>query len=93
LKLTKEDDNAITRGSRGRRHGEQRNLTAEQEAEIKRLLIDKALNEYLVHVSHFATYDDDESTEHLCDINAVINKVSAEEKSRYVLIEYLDRKI
>jgi len=41
----KEGDNAISKGTRGRRHGEQRNLTAEQEAEIKRLLIDKVPNQ------------------------------------------------
>lgn len=34
--------NAVAKGKRGRRHGEQRNLTAEQEATIKRLLIDKS---------------------------------------------------
>jgi len=33
---------AVAKGKRGRRHGEQRTLTAEQEADIKRLLIDKA---------------------------------------------------
>ena len=33
---------AVAKGKRGRRHGEQRTLTAEQEATIKRLLIDKS---------------------------------------------------
>lgn len=33
---------AVTKGKRGRRHGEQRTLTAEQEATIKRLLTDKS---------------------------------------------------
>ncbi len=33
---------AVAKGKRGRRHGEQRTLTAEQEATVKRLLIDKS---------------------------------------------------
>lgn len=33
---------AVAKGKRGRRHGDQRTLTAEQEADIKRLLIDKS---------------------------------------------------
>lgn len=33
---------AIAKGQRGRRHGDQRTLTADQEADIKRLLIDKS---------------------------------------------------
>jgi len=36
---------AVAKGKRGRRQGEQRNLTAEQETAIKRLLIDKAPNQ------------------------------------------------
>jgi transposase len=36
---------AVAKGKRGRRHGEQRTLTAEQEADIKRLLMDKAPNQ------------------------------------------------
>lgn len=38
----KDGVNAVAKGKRGRRHGDQRTLTAEQEADIKRLLIDKA---------------------------------------------------
>lgn len=38
----KDGAGAVAKGKRGRRHGEQRTLTAEQEADIKRLLIDKA---------------------------------------------------
>jgi transposase len=33
---------AVAKGKRGRRHGEQRNLTVDQESTIKRLLIDKS---------------------------------------------------
>lgn len=33
---------AVAKGKRGRRHGDQRTLTAEQEATVKRLLIDKS---------------------------------------------------
>lgn len=33
---------SVAKGKRGRRHGEQRDLTPDQEAEIKKLLIDKA---------------------------------------------------
>jgi len=33
---------AVAKGTRGRRHGDKRNLTAEQESTIKRLLIDKS---------------------------------------------------
>ncbi|MBI2355002.1 MAG: IS630 family transposase [Deltaproteobacteria bacterium] len=36
---------SVAKGKRGRRQGEQRNLSAEQEAEIKRLIIDKAPNQ------------------------------------------------
>jgi transposase len=36
---------AVAKGKRGRRQGEQRTLTAEQEANIKRLLIDKSPNQ------------------------------------------------
>jgi transposase len=36
---------AITKGKRGRRHGEKRDLTPDQEAEIQRLIIDKAPNQ------------------------------------------------
>src|SRR5664279_2401865 len=36
---------AVAKGKRGRRQGEQRNLSTEQEAEIKRLIIDKAPNQ------------------------------------------------
>ena len=36
---------SLSKGQRGRRHGEQRDLTHEQEAEIKKLLIDKAPNQ------------------------------------------------
>lgn len=36
---------SLAKGKRGRRHGEQRDLTPEQEAEIKKLLIDKAPNQ------------------------------------------------
>ena len=35
----------VAKGKRGRRQGEQRNLSAEQEAEIKRLIIDKMPNQ------------------------------------------------
>jgi transposase len=38
----KEGASAVAKGKRGRRHGEQRTLTFEQEGDIKRLLIDKA---------------------------------------------------
>ncbi len=38
----KDGANAVAKGKRGRRHGDQRTLTAEQEADIKRLLIDKS---------------------------------------------------
>jgi len=38
----KDGANAVAKGKRGRRHGEQRTLTAEQEVTIKRLLIDKS---------------------------------------------------
>jgi len=37
--------NSVAKGKRGRRQGEQRKLSAEQEAEIKRLIIDKAPNQ------------------------------------------------
>lgn len=37
--------NSVAKGKRGRRQGEQRKLSAEQEAEIKRLLIDKVPNQ------------------------------------------------
>ncbi len=36
---------SVAKGKRGRRQGEQRKLSAEQEAEIKRLIIDKAPNQ------------------------------------------------
>jgi transposase len=36
---------SIVKGKRGRRQGEQRDLTPEQEAEIKKLMIDKAPNQ------------------------------------------------
>ena len=36
---------AVAKGTRGRRQGEQRHLSTEQEAEIKRLIIDKAPNQ------------------------------------------------
>ena len=36
---------SLSKGQRGRRQGEQRDLTLEQEAEIKKLLIDKAPNQ------------------------------------------------
>ncbi len=36
---------SVAKGKRGRRQGEQRNLSAEQEAEIKRLIIDKSPNQ------------------------------------------------
>ena len=36
---------SVSKGKRGRRQGEQRNLSAEQEAEIKRLIIDKVPNQ------------------------------------------------
>ncbi len=36
---------SVAKGKRGRRHGEQRDLTPDQEAEIKKLLIDKAPNQ------------------------------------------------
>lgn len=36
---------SLVKGIRGRTHGDQRNLTSEQEAEIKRLIIDKAPNQ------------------------------------------------
>jgi transposase len=38
----KDGANAVAKGKRGRRHGDQRTLTAEQEADIKCLLIDKS---------------------------------------------------
>jgi len=38
----KDGAKAVAKGKRGRRHGEKRNLTAEQESTIKRLLIDKS---------------------------------------------------
>lgn len=38
----KDGANAVAKGKRGRRHGDQRTLTTEQEETIKRLLIDKA---------------------------------------------------
>ena len=38
----KDGASAVAKGKRGRRHGEKRNLTAEQEATIKGLLIDKS---------------------------------------------------
>jgi transposase len=38
----KDGANAVVKGKRGRRHGDQRTLTTEQEETIKRLLIDKA---------------------------------------------------
>jgi transposase len=41
----KEGAGSVAKGKRGRRHGEQRNLSVEQEATIKRLLIDKAPNQ------------------------------------------------
>jgi transposase len=41
----KAGSDSIKKGKRGRRHGEQRELTPDQEAEIKRLIIDKAPNQ------------------------------------------------
>jgi transposase len=41
-RYNKDGAKAVAKGKRGRRHGEQRNLTAEQESTIKRLLIDKS---------------------------------------------------
>jgi len=41
----KQGPESLVKGKRGRRHGEQRDLTPEQEAEIKKLLIDKAPNQ------------------------------------------------
>ncbi len=41
----KEGPDSIAKGKRGRRQGERRDLTPEQEAEIKRLIIDKAPNQ------------------------------------------------
>lgn len=41
----KQGPESLVKGKRGRRHGEQRDLTSEQEAEIKKLLIDKAPNQ------------------------------------------------
>lgn len=38
----KQGPESLVKGKRGRRHGEQRDLTPEQEAEIKKLMIDKA---------------------------------------------------
>ena len=38
----KDGASAVAKGQRGRRHGDQRTLTSEQEADIKRLLIDKS---------------------------------------------------
>lgn len=38
----KDGASAVAKGQRGRRHGAQRTLTSEQEADIKRLLIDKS---------------------------------------------------
>lgn len=38
----KDGASAVAKGQRGRRHGDQRTLTADQEADIKRLLIDKS---------------------------------------------------
>lgn len=38
----KDGAKAVAKGKRGRRHGDKRTLTAEQEATIKRLLIDKS---------------------------------------------------
>jgi transposase len=45
MRYKKEGSDSIAKGKRGRRHGEQRDLTAEQEAEIMRLIIDKAPNQ------------------------------------------------
>ena len=41
----KQGPDSLVKGKRGRRHGEQRDLTSEQEAEIKKLLMDKAPNQ------------------------------------------------
>ena len=41
----KQGPESLVKGKRGRRHGEQRDLTPEQEAEIKKLMIDKAPNQ------------------------------------------------
>lgn len=41
----KEGLDSIAKGKRGRRHGDQRDLSPEQEAEIKKLLIDKRPNQ------------------------------------------------
>jgi len=44
-RFQKDGASSVAKGKRGRRQGEQRNLSAEQEAEIKRLIIDKAPNQ------------------------------------------------
>lgn len=41
----KQGSESLVKGKRGRRHGEQRDLTPEHEAEIKKLLIDKMPNQ------------------------------------------------
>jgi len=41
----KQGSESLVKGKRGRRHGEQRHLTPEHEAEIKKLLIDKMPNQ------------------------------------------------
>ena len=44
-RFKKQGPESLVKGKRGRRQGEQRDLTPEQEAEIKKLMIDKAPNQ------------------------------------------------